>query len=344
MSLIRNWWSRRSLWNRRLILSAVGFATLLTALLTWPTPYYITAPGAAIDTSRLVQVEAGTARRGRLLMLVVTTQPANLFWYLYARLDDRAVLETEREFLGEIPDYEKYLELTRQMMADSQSTAKAVALELLGYGQGVRSLGVRVTDLTTGSPSTGHLQQGDLIIAASGHPVSRVSDLTSILRGTAPGTVVEVRIRRDDQALPVGIPTQEHPDRPGTAALGIFLKDELSFDIPIPIKVRTGAITGPSAGLMFTLQIVDQLSPEPLAGGLVAAGTGTVEPDGSVGRIGGVQQKVFTAEAAGADLIFVPRGNYEAARAVATRVEVVPVDHVRDALEWLNRKRRQSRE
>lgn len=339
MSLIRSWWSRRSLWTRRLILSIIGFFTLLTTLLVWPTPLYITAPGAAIDTSRLVQVEAGKPHRGRLLMLVVTTQPATLFWYMYGKLDSRAVLETEREFLGEIPDYQKYLELTRQMMADSQSTAKAVALELLGYGQGVRSLGVKVTDLTTGSPSAGHLQGGDLIVAAQGRPVTRVADLTAVMRGVAPGSLVELKIRRGDQFLTLSVPTQEHPDRPRTAALGIFIKDELSFDIPIPITVRSGAITGPSAGLMFTLQIVDQLSAEPISGRLVVAGTGTVEADGSVGRIGGVQQKVFTAEAAGADLIFVPRGNYEDARKVATRIEVVPVDHVRDALEWLNRKR-----
>ena len=103
----------------------------------------------------------------------------------------------------------------------------------------------------------------------------------------------------------------------GTAVFGITIQDELEFDDDaVPVEIRSGSIFGPSAGLMFTLQIIDQLTPGGLTD-LVVAGTGTIEPDGRVGRIGGVQQKVYTAEAAGADLMFVPRGNYEEAAAVA---------------------------
>jgi len=121
--------------------------------------------------------------------------------------------------------------------------------------------------------------------------------------------------------------------------LGIFIKDYLVFDVPIPVQIRSGLITGPSAGLMFTLQIIDQLTPGGLTGDMVIAGTGTIEHDGSVGSIGGVRQKVFAAEVAGASVIFVPRENYPAAAAAATRIQVVPVDNVRDALNWLNQQK-----
>ena len=140
-------------------------------------------------------------------------------------------------------------------------------------------------------------------------------------------------VLRGAEELTLTLPTlaSQEAGREGTAMLGITIQDELEFDDDaVPVEIRSGSIFGPSAGLMFTLQIIDQLTPGGLTD-LVVAGTGTIEPDGRVGRIGGVQQKVYTAEAAGADLMFVPRGNYEEAAAVATRVQVVPVDHVRDA-------------
>lgn len=337
MNSIGSWFSRRSPGLRRLIYAVLAMLLLGSALWGIPTPYYITAPGAAIDTSRLVSASEGTPRRRALLMLVVTTRPANLFWYLYALLDRRAALETKSQFLGTIPDYGQYLELNRQMMRDSQATAKAIALQELGYGKGVRTVGARVVDFANESPSSGLLQKGDVIIGLGEAGIGSVSDLRSFLQTTPPGTDLPVRVRRAGRELAVTVRTAEHtsPERKGTSALGIILLDELVHDIPVPVEIRPGAITGPSAGLVFTLQIIDQLTPGGITNGLVIAGTGTVERDGRVGAIGGVVQKVYTAEAAGARVMFVPRPNYDAARAVATRVEVVPVDYVRDALRWL---------
>lgn len=333
---VRTWFRGQNAWVRRLVAVLCGFIAFFSLLFFTPTPYYITAPGAAIDTGRLIEVDGGEANAGRMYMLVVTTQPANLFWYLYAKLDPRAELQTRQEFLGDIPDYEKYLELTRQMMVDSQRAAKAIALHQLGYGKGVQFVGVKVTDLQTNSAAQGHLQKDDIIVEASGRRVTRTGELSEVMRATRAGAPVMVRVRRGKTELSLEVPTAEHPQFKGTAAFGIFIKDEVLFDDqPVPVTIKSGQITGPSAGMMFTLQIMDQLTPGGLAPGLKVAGTGTIEPDGRVGRIGGMKQKVHAAEAAGADVIFVPRGNAEEALQAATRIQVVVVDHVRDALAWL---------
>lgn len=344
MARLRTWFSRRGAIARRLIALALVFSVISSVLWFIPTRYFVTAPGAAIDTSRMVQVTGGQVRSGRLYMLILSTQPANLFWYLYAKVDHRADLETKEQFLEGYVDYNKYVELTRQMMVDSQLTAKAVALQQLGYGQGVRSAGVHITDLVTGSPAKGVLQQGDVIIAVDGQAVRSWVELGRVLSKIAPGTVVPMRIKRGTQEMPLSVPTTEStdPERKGTAAILAFIKDELAFDIPIPVKINAGPISGPSAGLMFTLQIIDQLTPGGIAGGMRVAGTGTIEPDGKVGRIGGVQQKVYTAEAAGADVLFVPRGNYADAAKVVTKIPLVPVDTVRDALDWLKGHRKEA--
>jgi len=327
--------SRWNPWVRRLVLFAAVLVTAFAVLWYTPTPYYITAPGAAIDTARLVKAQGGTPRAGHLYMLVLNTSQASLLDYLYAKVDRRAVLENQRQYLGDIPDYAKYLELTRQMMADSQMTAKALAEQRVGLGKGVVPQGVQVIDLATGSPSLGILQKQDVIVAMGGRPIRSLAELQSFMAGMQPGTPLVLRIQRGGREQEVTVITGEDPQQKGRAILGIFPKDNLTFDIPVSVQINSGSITGPSAGLMFTLQLIDQLSPEGLAGDLKIAGTGTIEPDGSVGTIGGVQQKVFTAEAAGAQFMFVPRGNYADAQKVATRVQLIPVDSLDDALAWL---------
>ena len=122
--------------------------------------YYVTAPGAAIDTSRLVTVENGDVHRGHLYLLVVNTQPANLFWYLYAQVDRRAVLETKEQYLGSFESYAEYLDWNRQLMSDSQRTARAVAFQQLGFGEGVRSVGARVVGVLADSPVARHPARG----------------------------------------------------------------------------------------------------------------------------------------------------------------------------------------
>lgn len=334
---LQRWYSRRSVTSRRLFRYVFALLAMFGVLWFTPTPYYINAPGAAIDTGRLVAVEGGTVTSSRLDMLVIITQPANLFWYIYAKLDPRAELETREQFLGPIEDYEKYLELTRRMMADSKHAAPAVAQHQLGFGQGTIFLGAEITDLATGSPSAGYLLPGDVIVALEGRPVRRVSDLTGLIRHYPAGEPLMVRVKRGGTEIEMEVPTTESavPERKGTAALGILIKDSVTFDIPIPVTIQSGPITGPSAGLMFTLQIIDQLTPGGITGGLVLAGTGTIEADGRVGTIGGVVQKVYTAEAAGADVMFVPPGNFADAARVATRVQVVQVGHITEALQWL---------
>jgi PDZ domain-containing protein len=337
MQYLRTWYSRRNPWDRRL-LQLVASLTAVAALLVFvPTPYYITAPGAAVDSSRMVNVEQGIAHPDRLYMLIVTSQPANLFWYLYAKLDRRAVLETPEEFLGIIEDYPQYVEWTRELMRDSQKIAQAVALQQIGYGRGVTPVSVGVTAVGPDSPARDLLAPGDLFVSVDGTPVASLAEMTDLLRQRPAGVVLPVRLLRDGLELSLDVPTMEHPDpeRKGTAAFGINIAERLEYDMPIPISIRPGLITGPSAGLVFTLQIIDQLTPGGITGGLRVAATGTIEADGRVGRIGGVQQKVYAAETAGAHVMFVPQGDYAEASLVRTRMPVVPVDHVRDALEWL---------
>jgi Lon-like protease len=104
---------------------------------------------------------------------------------------------------------------------------------------------------------------------------------------------------------------------------------------PFPLTIDSGDIGGPSAGLMWTLGVVDVLTPGELTGGRVIAGTGTIDLDGGVGPIGGIAQKVVAAERAGAVAFFAPVQEAPDARAVAHRMTIVPVASYLDAIAWL---------
>jgi PDZ domain-containing protein len=82
------------------------------------------------------------------------------------------------------------------------------------------------------------------------------------------------------------------------------------YDFPIDVENNVGdEVGGPSAGTMFALAIYDRLTPGSLTGGRTVAGTGTMSPDGTVGPIGGVRQKIAGAAAAGAKVFLVPDAN-----------------------------------
>lgn len=305
------------------------------------TPYYITAPGMALDTAKAIKVESGEVHSDRGYLLTVFAQPANVWLWLWGRVDKRVQLETAKEFLGELPDFAAYDQMAKEMMVDAQRTAKAIALQRAGYGRGVEPTGVVVTGVLKGAPAEGALLPRDRIVAARGLSVRTNADLQQALGGIKPGEPIVLRLERNGVEQEVTVKTGIHPQDATRPYLGVMLEQAVRYDdAAVPIKILLPWITGPSCGLAMTLQIIDQLTP----GGIYPAGeriaiTGTIEFDGSVGAIGGVAQKVVTAEAAGAKAILVPPANFADAQAAATTIKVVPVSTIDAALSWLKEER-----
>jgi PDZ domain-containing protein len=120
--------------------------------------------------------------------------------------------------------------------------------------------------------------------------------------------------------------------------VGVMLSDaDVQVVFPVDVTIDSQNIGGPSAGMMFTLEIIDELTPEDLTHGRRIAGTGTINVDGVVGPIGGIRQKVFGAIDAGAEIILVPADNYdEALTAAGDKITVVKVATIEDAIAYLN--------
>ncbi len=243
----------------------------------------------------------------------------NLFQVMGAWLDrDDAVYPKESVY----PDDKSADEVRDEgqvQMVSSQDTAVAVALQALGE---TVTPSLEVTLVSPGSPADGALAVRDLIRKVNGTPLSddvnKASDeLRAAIRSTAVGQQVTFTVLRDGKEVDVKVTPEERSTDlfgavtvTGSQQVGIVLGQ--GFILPFPVTVTIDPrIGGPSAGLMFSLAIYDTLTPGSLTGGGEVAGTGEIAPDGTVGAIGGIQQKIVGAREAGAELFLVPADNCE---------------------------------
>ena len=184
-------------------------------------------------------------------------------------------------------------------MTDSQSAAQAAAAEHLGIDYSVT---LRVAGRAPQS-AAGPLAEGDVLVAVGGTRLKTYQDLTDALQRTE-GKAVDVVYRpggKDEQRTVRLTPRRD--DASGRWVLGLYLKPDYHF--PFTVDYGLQDVGGPSAGMMFTLAVIDKLSEEDLTGGKFVAGTGTIQEDGKVGPIGGIQHKIAAAHAAGAELFRV---------------------------------------
>ncbi|SEF84086.1 PDZ domain-containing protein [Thermomonospora echinospora] len=244
--------------------------------------------------------------------------------------DETAIVPEETIFPKNESVKEVEQENTRQM-ADSQNSAVAAALGQLKVPVGARVL---VDSVQKGMPADGVLRPGDEIVAVDGKKVSGVEAVTQEMGSRKPGDKVALTVLRGGKQQDVTVTTVASPD--GKRALvGVILGQDYRF--PFKVTINVGDVGGPSAGLMFSLAIVDKLTPGSMTGGKFIAGTGTITPEGEVGPIGGIQQKMIAAREAGATVFLTPADNCADATAAAPKgLRLVRADTLNGAITALD--------
>jgi len=336
--------------RRRLWLWSGGFAlaVVIAAViggLLLKVPYVALVPGSAKDTESLLAVSGTTEypSEGELLLTTVRVrQRPNLWEYLWLELDDDATVVPEEEILGDrTPEENRQFNLS--MMDNSKQIAVAVALQELGY-DAITTDGVLVQQLVPDAPAEEVLELGDTIVDIDGEPTMSTSDLVDILAGRAPGDEVSLTVESLSGGDPevVTVVLAANPDNPEAGFLGIQPIDRPRYggDVGFTVEIDSGAVGGPSAGLAFTLAVLDQLTEGELTGGAQVAVTGTIHADGSVGAVGGVLQKTAAVEALGVDAFIVPSHlDAQELEAVIERagddLEIIPVADLDEALDAL---------
>jgi len=302
-------------------------------------PYYSVAPGSARQVNDLIRVpkERAFPPQGKVYLATVSLQRTTSVGALVGWLDPDTDVVPEERILGGAPRGD-YSEQNRQLMSESKQVASVVALRQLGYPVAEHGAGGAVVAIEKGAPADGHLAPNELIIAVDGLPTMLASEAVGIIRAHKPGDAVRLDVRGVDGAvrteqLTLGV----NPKRPG-GFLGVtILTKDQRFDLPFEVSIESGDIGGPSAGLAYTLGVLDALTPGALTGGKKVATTGTMEVDGTVGNVGGVAQKTAAVRAAGAEYFLVPPDEYEEARSRAGKdLKVMKVASLSEALSVLS--------
>ncbi|HSC50360.1 MAG TPA: PDZ domain-containing protein [Gaiellaceae bacterium] len=226
-------------------------------------------------------------------------------------------------------------QIGQQDMTESQKVAAVVALNHLGHKVRASSNGVIVVLVEPGTPAAKVLKTSDVILEADGKKVTSVNRLREILARHKPGDRVTIVYRRGGKVRTATIQTVPDPQDPKRALVGISARDDLRVKLPVRIRIDAGGVGGPSAGLAFALDILQELGHDVTHGHRVAA-TGELALDGSVLPIGGVKQKTLGVRAAGVDVFLVPAGdNAREARRYADGVRIIPVKNFPQALRAL---------
>jgi len=334
------WWALGSL-------VAVLAVTLVAASLV-KVPYVVISPGTAYATNDRVTIGGGQQvypPSGTIDFVTVNekTEVSALERFIADRDPDAVVSPAKNELGTRSPKQDAALNLL--LMRSSKDSAALVALTKLGYPVTLESLGAVITDISPDSPAArAGLLPGDSIDAVDGVKVTSSQALRDDLGARHPGDGVTLRIHQaQGDPRDVAVTLAEHPQRPGAGFVGVSTQDLAIPQLPFPVAVRSDDVGGPSAGLAFTLAIIDALTPGELTGGGLVAVTGTMGPDGTVGPIGGIEQKVVTVERAHAQIFVVPADDHcgeatgscnytDAKRKAGDRLNVVPVATLDEAL------------
>lgn len=299
--------SRRAL---TLLLAGVLALGLTLAAAVARVPYVALGPGPTYDT--LGAVDSGDpvleieGRRtyptdGHLDLTTVGVQPrltlAQALQGWFAR--DLAVVPREVVFPPGRTDEEVDAENAAAMEA-SQNDAIGAAAQQLGLRPEVR-----VQELSEGSAARGKLEAGDVLTAVDGDGIADAAELRERISSRTPGDEVRVTFTRDGRTSTVEIVTAASTDDSSRAVIGVLTEERYPLDVTIHLE----DVGGPSAGLMFALGILEKLGPESLTAGKHIAGTGEISPDGTVGPIGGIAQKLIAARRKGAVAFLVPADN-----------------------------------
>lgn len=328
---------RRTLGAGAIVVSAAMLAFLPVMLL--PTNLGMEAPGPTASVASMVHVppERLHESKGQLILTTVIPQaPIVIGEWLYAKTDPAIQITAAKNI---VPEHTSPQEVARQGVSDllqSEQTASVVGLQLAGFKASVVNTGATIAAISPESHANGVLLPGDEITSVDGTPVNAPDDIAPALASHPGSATATLGVRRDGQDKTFDVPLYKDSST-GRMLIGISVEPTSQrVDMPFPVSITPEKVAGgPSAGLMFTLAVYDALTPGDLTGGHKIAGTGTIDLDGNVGAIGGVQQKVAAAEQAGAQYFLVPKDNYADAQAVAGKIKVVQVGTAKEAIAFL---------
>ena len=319
----------------------VFFFFLLIATLVIPIPYVFFKPGEPDDLAgKLLQISQAKTYpiNGHLYITSILVSNPDTPVFGAETLFNWAsgfnvVLPKEQIYPNQV-DGDAIERGSRDEMSDSKIAAKAAALSLLGYKFEPIFY---IKEFRDYSKAKGALQLGDRILSVDGLQIDKINQIRTGYSDRKIGEDIAIKVERivggEKKVISVRVelgPNEEIDGDSERPAIGVLVGTSVEF--PVNVKFGLRGVGGPSAGLMFALGIVDRLTKEDLVKGRKIAGTGTITPDGQVGAIGGIEQKMLGASSKGATIFLAPKENCADIEHVPTGLKVIPVSSLTEAI------------
>ncbi|MGL4819256.1 MAG: SepM family pheromone-processing serine protease [Bacilli bacterium] len=322
-------------------------AVLLTGLAFIPLPFYVTMPGSVQSLEPFVEVEEGTKSDGTFMLTTVSVGRANIYTYLMPIFNKYYELERMDHVLQEGESQADYNERQFLYMGQAQRSALKVAYNAANEPLTETFKGVYVLGVTQGMPAYGHLKVGDMVTAVDGQPLKSSEAFINYVGSKKKTDKVTISYVLNGKKDEVTLGLKPLPVEPVRYGIGINLDEAVEMKTERKVDFNIDEIGGPSAGLMFSLEIYDQLMKEDWTHGRKIAGTGTIDEEGNVGPIGGIEQKIVAADKSDVEIFFVPNesgspySNFKAAektvKDIGSKMTLVPVDTFEDAIAYLRK-------
>lgn len=326
------------------IVSSVMFVVLAALLVAVPVPFVTWRPGNTInvlgskDGQPLVEVRGlqnYPTDASQLLMTTVSTtrvdSSVSLPEALLAHFNDTAdTLPRDVVYPVGLSD-EEVREEAVAAMDTSRSNATVAALR--AAAQKVTEMPM-VSSVVLSGPANGKLQPGDLIDSVDGTQVSTRDEVGDLIAERAIGDRVVFKVLREGTPENVTVETVEGSGAVAVAGISVGVGFRYAPDVVYRLD---SSVVGPSAGLVFALAVYSKIDESNLLGDEVIAGTGSMDPDGNVGRIGGVREKIAGAEEDGASVFLLPMDNCDDVGGLPTTLRLVPVSTLTDAIKALQK-------
>jgi Lon-like protease len=298
---------------------------------------YIFLPDRAHPVAPLVKVAGAHPQTGPggIYFVDVIVRKATLLEKIFGGLHSGSTLVPADEVVPAGVSNSEENQVDVAEMQTSQQVAAAVALRALGKKVTTTANGAVVAALEPGFPAVAKLRLMDRIVAINGTRVRSPEDVTRVMGGRPIGTTFHFKVDRGGSDVVVPITTVSAGKGSKRGVVGVLLEPNEQIHLPIRVSIDANGVSGPSAGLAFTLDVLQALGRNVDRGHKIAA-TGTIALDGTVGAIGGIKQKTIGAREAGVDVFLVPKANAATARKYADGLRIIPVKNFQQALHALS--------
>ena len=314
------------------------FCVVLTIVLLFPLDYYITTGGGISDIDNRVIIEDSYSSKGSLNISFVEQVKGDIFTYGLSYIMPNWEREKIDNYKISDDDNIKDIEFRNKLDLEySNSNATYWGYKLAKEDIKLVSSNIYVIYVFKEYNSKFKVQ--DELVSMDGNTFEKVLDYKKYLNSLQEGDIVKVKILRDNK---VKVINSKVYNNKGENIIGVALTTINKYKTSKKIEFKfKGNESGPSGGLMTTLDIYNKLTKKDLTNGLKIAGTGTIELDGSIGEIGGVKHKVLGAAKDKADIFLVPEGNYkECMKTVKDnnlKIKVIKVKKIQDAINVLSK-------